>query len=225
VDTESDTVDLATLWTELCEGTRRVVDCGFSQSAFVLTVEYSPTPCPARPAHLDVLGSLLLGTHPMLIALDRAITLSSVGWMATQTLRAWGINPPKLQTAPVVLAVAAHAHQGATALTSGRANTIEKAGTRRVLVSIDRFDAAFFAPHASMQHLPQRPALTAAEAAVVRLRIAGLESRHIASLRATATHTVTNQCRCALRKLGVSTRAELLSKLIRAATYGQQRQA
>jgi DNA-binding CsgD family transcriptional regulator len=218
VETECDTVDLANLWTELCEGTQRVVDCGFTQSAFVLTVEQSLSTSPARPAHVAVLSALLLGTHPMLIALDRAITLSSVTWAATQALRTWGIHPPKLQTAPVVLAVAAHAYQGATALTSGRAKTIEKAGTRRVLVSIGRFDAAFFAPHASMQGLPQRPALTAAEAAVVRLHIAGLESRHIASLRATATHTVTNQCRCALRKVGVSTRAELVSKLIRAAS-------
>lgn len=223
VETRHDLVDLARLWPDLRSGARRVVDHWSTQQAFGLVVEKFPVAASASPNCFDVLEALLLGTYPMLVAMDRAVTRSSLELETARALRALGLDPPKLKTVPVVIAVAVHACQGATALTTGRAQTVEHLSARQTCINVGRFDAALLGegtwPQGRSRSAPSLATqpLTAAEVAIVRLCVEGRSVREIASFRGTAMRTVTNQAGSALAKLGVSTRAQLLSKLIRAA--------
>jgi DNA-binding NarL/FixJ family response regulator len=61
---------------------------------------------------------------------------------------------------------------------------------------------------------PELPAsLTSAERAVLELLLRGRSNGQIAAARGTSTRTVANQVASIFRKLGVSSRAELSSKL------------
>jgi DNA-binding NarL/FixJ family response regulator len=63
---------------------------------------------------------------------------------------------------------------------------------------------------------PELPAtLTTAERAVVELILRGCSNAEIAKARGTASRTVANQVASIFRKLGVSSRAELIGKLSR----------
>jgi DNA-binding CsgD family transcriptional regulator len=159
----------------------------------------------------------------MIVALNGAITPSTVTYLGARALRTFGINAPKVRAPPVILAVAAHAVEGVTVLTKANGQATEQDHSRQLHISIERFDRGLLpraVPSAKIVRggdLFGSQTLTAAEADVVGLRVQGLDIREIASSRVAATRTVANQCRSALAKLGVRTRAELLSKLIRAA--------
>jgi len=218
-------VDLADFWRQCCSGSWEVADHGCTSQAFTLVVKARvPGTQPAEGRAFDILRDLLLGTHPMMVAINHSISPSTVTSLHTRALRALGISTRKLRPPPVILAVAAHAVEGKTVLTQATGDTTTRGESARLCMSIERFDHA---PLPRTGRWPSRSEdgnllpgqeLTPAEADVVRLRVQGLEFRQIASCRATATGTVTLQWRRAIAKLGVLTRAELLSKLIRAAT-------
>ncbi len=59
---------------------------------------------------------------------------------------------------------------------------------------------------------PKEEGLTDAERAILELVVRGRSNREIAELRATSIRTVANQVATLLRKLGASSRYELLSR-------------
>jgi DNA-binding NarL/FixJ family response regulator len=59
---------------------------------------------------------------------------------------------------------------------------------------------------------PPVPALTTAEAAVLRELVAGRSNAEIAKLRSTSARTIANQVAALLRKLGATSRYELIQR-------------
>ena len=218
-------VDLANLWRQCCSGGWEVVDHGCTSQAFTLVVKARVARTePAEGRAFDILRDLLLGTHPMAVAIKHSMSPSTVTLLHTRALRTIGISTRKVRPAPVILAVAAHAVESKTVLTKATGVTTTRGDSARLRVNIERFDQRLLPRTARWPsvtdggNLLPGQELTPAEADVVRLRVQGLEFRQIASSRATAAGTVTHLWRRGITKLGVRTRAELLSKLIRAAT-------
>jgi DNA-binding CsgD family transcriptional regulator len=84
-----------------------------------------------------------------------------------------------------------------------------KTGVRRFFLGGHEF--AVISVHV---HVPDGAALTRAERETAELLARGMTNREIARARGTSTNTVANQIKSVFRKLGVQSRAELVTVLV-----------
>jgi DNA-binding NarL/FixJ family response regulator len=197
-------LQLGTFWQELCLGTWLFRDTfATEQRAFALvqrSTESPPPPVDARK--LQLLESVLLGSSPKVIAMERRRSLSSVTMGMQDCLRRMGVSSRTSQ-APVLLTMAARAlHRPESAPQFGRVSELEVEGVAYSVISVLRPDLQFPVP------------LSLAEAAVVRRLVEGDSYAEISGARATSTRTVANQLATAFRKLGVSGRRATIERLI-----------
>jgi len=110
---------LETLWVHVCAGSARIVNHGSSPQTFELEVEVDQSirregePLESRLS--AILQALLLGTSPMIVALECGISASTVTVAASRALERCGARSG-ISSVPLVLAAAAHAAAGVAAL-------------------------------------------------------------------------------------------------------------
>jgi DNA-binding CsgD family transcriptional regulator len=132
------------------------------------------------------------------LASEQGVAVSTISVHAGECLKAMGLDPSPAR-APMLCAMAVHAHRGLVRLPPAR---VEMENGDEV-VSVSRPDAWL------------KSCLAPVEAQVASLRLEGFTGTHIATLRGTSARTVANQLSGIFGKFGVSGRGELLSLVIR----------
>lgn len=108
---------LEKLWARLGDGSARVVGHGNSALSFHLMVDVDARPNGNSPERRqwDILHALLLGTSPMVIALERCLSRSTAMLASSCALQTSGATSG-LRAVPLVLVAAAHAAAGLVSL-------------------------------------------------------------------------------------------------------------
>jgi DNA-binding CsgD family transcriptional regulator len=195
-------VDLAVLWAMLTSGECFVLDSHYSDEQCFLVVERRRQHLGRFPVgtRVKLLERILLGQSQKAVAIDFRLAVSTVALACSACLRVMGRNHLSSR-APTLLVMAAHAAHGVT---------LPPAQAQRVM----RGQAEHWVLSARRPDLKLTGDLTQAEEAVTRLLVEGHPHARIAELRLASPRTIANQLASAFRKLGISGRAELLSKLI-----------
>lgn len=198
---------LSKLWRDLTQGRASIVDCFYTENRCFVVL--APAARPLRQDRrlasrkISVLERVLLGEGQKAVALSLGLAPSTVTLIAAECLSAMGLDCPASRV-PMVLALAAHAEAYGTGRFEGRATDIIRSGSALRVVSAARPDDTLSA------------LLSPAECEVARLLIESRRHVEIAGLRRTSTRTIANQLAAVFHKLGVSGRAELLSRICRA---------
>lgn len=195
-------LELAELWHELIAG-KWFVRSGFcSETECFLVLE----PRAARgsrppPAHVvTMLEQVLTGESQKALAIDASLSRSTIATRCAGCLRNIG-KEHTLSRVPTLMLLAAHAARG---MKLGPASVRHITGEpcERWLVSYERPDGVL------------RAALSDAEREVTRLLVEGRTHSQMARVRNTSPRTIANQLGSSFRKLGVSGRTALVSKLL-----------
>jgi DNA-binding CsgD family transcriptional regulator len=208
----SEDLDLADLWTGIVEGTHFLLEGYYSADRSFLTVQLRAKPRPRRrPLRMNLLERILLGESYKSVAIEQGLAVSTIALTCGDCLRAIG-NLHLPTRLPAVLLMAVHASRGAK-VEPARMYRFQSDGKEHWVVTAVRPDRV----------LPDE--LTPAEADVIHLLVEGNTHEQMAVLRSGSRRTVANQLAAAFRKLGVTGRAALLSKLIRKATGDTRKEA
>jgi DNA-binding CsgD family transcriptional regulator len=194
-------LQLATLWRELIDG-KWFARSGFcSETECFLVLERRQKSSRRPPPHVvAMLEQVLTGDSQKALAIDSSLSRSTVATRCASALRSVG-KEHTLSCVPTLILLAAHAARG---VKLGTATVRQIAGPEqeRWLVSYERPDAALLS------------ALSEAEREVTRLLVEGRTHSQMAEIRRTSPRTIANQLGSAFRKLGVSGRTALISKLL-----------
>lgn len=194
-----ETALLARAWVWLCAGDARIV-CARSDDARH-HLELARTKTRALPRReLDVIHPLLLGRAQKVVAADVVRSCSTVTAAAMSALKRMGLvcRPNNVPMIAVMMARAGASNLLAPCAIAGFAESVGQT----VSFSVARPDV----------WLSQ--VLTRTERKVVQLRIEGHSHEDVASLCMVSKRTVANQIASAYRKLGVSSRLELLNRIL-----------
>ena len=200
-----DTVLLADVWKAVIHGEAEVVDHFSTDERHYLLLRTRSPRGDGRQvslSKLDALEKLLLGTSQKAIAIEQDVTASTIAMSLHDTLRLLGIRG-SASRAPLQLALLVHAHHGKSAIREGRVSRVDVEGQTLLVVSTRLLDTSVGAR------------LSRAEREVVRFRAEGESHAEIASRRKSSRRTVANQLASAFRKMGVSSRLELVGYLSR----------
>lgn len=196
-------VPLAGLWRELRDGTSHVQDAFFGNARCYFVLETPTaldrrTPLSSRGQH--VLESLLCGEYPKVLAARLGVSLSTISGRTGVAMERLGFDKQTSRFHPL-LVLAARADRENSLHVTGRFADFQHQGRRFRVVGAPR-------PEGGLADL-----LSPAEYAVVRGLVEGKNYVEIARGRGTSTRTVANQVAAAFRRLGVSGRGSLLSRL------------
>ncbi len=194
-------LSLAGLWRALGRGELRVVHSDYTDELCLTRLQRVQRPTPLKPTRIATLQRVLLGESPKAIAIERGVTLSAVISMCGDCLAATG-SGRWTSRAPIWLSLAAQAGAGRR-LPSPQVRNVP-GGTPGLV------ELAFVRPDRALEGR-----LTRAEYGVVRAYLEGESHTNIANRCQSAPRTVANHLAAVFRKLGVSGRAPLLSRLIR----------
>jgi DNA-binding CsgD family transcriptional regulator len=197
-------VDLGSLWHDLING-KWYARSGFcSETECFLVLEHRQKRSRTPPRHVvEMLEQVLTGDSQKALAIDASLSRSTVATRCASALRSIGTEHT-LSCVPTLILLAAHAARGMS-LGSATMRQILGSKNERWLVSYERPDSAL------------RAALSDAERAVTRLLVEGRTHTQMATVRNTSPRTIANQLGSAFRKLGVSGRTALISKLLQRA--------
>ena len=203
-DTTSATqFDLAKLWLDACAGRLSVVDTFFSAERCYAIARRLPAGARQRPlsAHrTQILERILLGNRAKVVALELALSPSTIAGALTHCLSYLGFaeSPDRL---PLLLVMAARAARTGAHF-AARMSPLESQLGEVEVVSVAR-------PVLKLADL-----LSGAELEVTVRVVEGLNHEAIARARGTSKRTIANQIAAAYRKLGVSGRAELINQVM-----------
>ncbi|HEX3775263.1 MAG TPA: helix-turn-helix transcriptional regulator [Polyangiaceae bacterium] len=198
-------VQLSALWTELVNGSCKVVGTGFTEQNCELTVARAARaiddeidPLPKR--HAQILERSLIEGARKSVAFDLGLCPSTVAEILKQGFTFMGLSswPSRV---PLVFVLAAHAHRAKELARPASLLASRDRVLSRQTISVTRPDAELCAQ------------LTPAEHEVTRLLVEGKSYAEMAVLRKTSVRTVANQLAAAFDRLGVSGRPELLCLL------------
>jgi DNA-binding NarL/FixJ family response regulator len=199
-------VSLAELWSGLTAGT-----------FVVIAIWHSPTECYVKLRRRGqtgestqlgvreraILERIFRGESQKRIAIELTVAPSTIASLGRDSLLAMGVRAPASRV-PMMLVLAAHAATGT------------RLPPALLVRTTDCDDGDFIAvatrPDSELERL-----LSAAEVEVSRRLVEGQTHAEIARSRQRSKRTVANQLASAFRKLKVSSRGELLSKLVREA--------
>ena len=202
----TDRVELAALWDELVAGTCKIDGWSHGSSTWSMWVARPPRTKETqalRQRDVEILKQALLCGVRKRVAVANGLSGSSVAVILQGCLQFMGLRcvPSRM---PGLLVAAAHAryHRGLEpSSSSSRDRTMRRCMIQTITVPRpDRALAAWLAP---------------SEHAVLSLLIEGQCYAEIARARRTSVRTVANQLASGFRRLGVSSRAELLCLLAR----------
>jgi DNA-binding NarL/FixJ family response regulator len=193
-------VSLSLLWREFVHGLCKVADGFFTEDRCYLIIESRSATAALEGRRLDILAAVLCGVGQKNIAMDMGLAPSTIALNARLGLESLGIGCKPSRAHPLLmLAAKAGAKQDHT-LTATVSSLTDGERDLRV-ISIQRPDRKLF------RLLPP------AELSVIRLLVEGLPYSEIAHRRETSTRTIANQITAVFRRLRVSGRNELLSRL------------
>lgn len=196
--------DLAALWHLVSIGRWLIVGAWNEDARSVIRVE-APSVVNVPPAsHVTMLHRVLIGESHKAVAFDLKVSQSTLTATCSACLSRM-TNESKLRRAPVLLVMAAHAAQGL--LVEPELRVTPRADSR--------FDIETAAPDVWL-----RDSLTTAERRIVRALLDGKSYAEIAQERGRSIRTIANQVSSVFRKLGVSGRGELVSRIVRGPTSG-----
>lgn len=203
VDSKSTvSIPLAQVWQRLVAGERRLADSFCTNSRCYLVLRKLSNGRAALPERkLSMLERAIVGGSHKLVAYEFGISASSVSGAIRECLTTlgWCCSPRQVPLAAVLLVHASADHEMPW---PARASTL---GPTLEVVSVASDD------------LELRSSLSPGEHAVVSALIEGLSYDEIARTRNVSARTVANQIASAFRRLGVSGRLELLSRLAQSA--------
>ena len=200
----SETRDLANIWRALASGELTILSSGHSVDHYFLMLRRRAAPSERvrpRARSLEILRRSLIGDGQKVVAIEAHVAASTVAVMCSNSLSTMGA-PGSTSRVPALLVLAAHAVSGARlppALVYGAADP----AVQDFVLRADRPDNALAG------------VLTRAEFAVTRCLVEGLTHRQIAHMRGTSKRTVANQLASTFKKLRITGRFELMSKLVR----------
>jgi len=213
LESPASSIDLSELWRLLMAGSARIVTSYCTEQNACLEIEIlSRKARPLRPRDAKLLERTLLGESQKLIALDLARAVSTVATLIGRAVMDVGLTCRASQ-APVALVMMAHAAQAPDVRRPATLRCLETGDTTRFVVSVPRPERAF------------RAGLNPAERDIVRLRVEGMSYAEMAKTRKTSPRTIANQVGAVYRKLGVSGRLALLSRVVQSAHERMDREA
>jgi len=197
------TIDLAELWTELTNQTLVILDEHYSLHGCSVTLGQNalPRPSVSRFARdYSILRRALTGEPRKCIAIDYGIGQSTLSVACAGALVSFGLSP-NLARAPMLLILAAHAAQrGSDDSNDCRGRLIQRGQLWVACATCPDSDCGL--------------RLSNAERYVMQLFVGGKTRREIALTRKTTERTVANQLAAVFRKFRVSSRAELIRRLL-----------
>jgi DNA-binding NarL/FixJ family response regulator len=199
----SGVVPLAELWRELRDGVARIHEAFFDHARcyFVLEMEIAPerrTPLSSRRRHL--LESLLCGEYPKALAARLQVSPSTISTAGNLALQQLGFASNFAHFHPLLAMSALAEREKSTNVVGRVANFTHMDRPLRVIGAAR--------PDGGLAVL-----LPPAQYDVVRGLVEGKNYTEIAKGRGTSTRTVANQVAAAFRRLGVSGRSSLLSRI------------
>jgi DNA-binding CsgD family transcriptional regulator len=194
-------LSLAGLWHGLMVGEYVVVDSQYGEEQCLARLQRAPRPVPLKQRRAKTLQRVLLGESPKVIAVELGVALSSVTGACSDCLSATGAGR-WTSRAPMWLSMAAHAGAG-WRVPDARARKGGGPLPGTLELRCPRPD------------LSLRGRVTRAEYVVAGLYLQGDSHVNIASQCRVAPRTVANHLASVFRKLRVSGRGDLLSRLIR----------
>jgi DNA-binding CsgD family transcriptional regulator len=192
---------LAELWRGLTLGEYRIVENSYAGDRCIARLCRTPRPVPLKKKRLETLRRSLIGESQKSIALDLGLAASSVANACSDCLVALG-GGERGSRPSVFLVMAAHAALGY----SLPMPLVRADGP----VSGDELELSCPRPDSVL-----RERLTLTEYAVIRAYVEGAAHSSIAARFQCASRTIANHLASVFRKLRVSGRPELLSRLIR----------
>jgi DNA-binding CsgD family transcriptional regulator len=192
---------LAELWRALSRGEYRIHENAYADDRCIARIRRAPRPVPLKRRRVETLRRSLLGESQKSIAIDLGLAASSVAGVCGECIVATGGGQRGARPA-VLLVMAAHAALG-----------------YHVPVWLRGSDGTAFGE--SLELSCPRPdsilkgRLTPTEYEVVRWFVEGESHSSIAVRCQSSSRTIANHLGSVFRKLKVSGRAELLSRLIR----------
>lgn len=206
-------IDLSELWRLLMAGSARIVTSYCTEQNACLEIEItSGKPRPLRQRDAKLLERTLLGESQKRIALDLKRAVSTIATLIGRAVMDVGLTC-RVSQAPVVLVMMTHAAQDPLVPRPATLRCLETGENPRFIVSVPRPERAF------------RAGLNPAERDIVRLRVEGLSYAEMAKTRNTSPRTIANQVGAVYRKLGVSGRLALLSRVVQSAHERLDREA
>ena len=200
---QAQTLELAALWRDLING-KWFVRSGFcSEIDCFLVLEPRSQNAGSRPPAphvVTMLEQVLTGESQKVLAIDAELSRSTVATRCAGCLRNIG-KEHTLSRVPTLVLLAAHAARGMK-LGAATVRQITGANSERWLVSYERPDGVL------------RATLSEAEREVTRLLVEGRTHTQMARVRKTSPRTIANQLGSSFRKLGVTGRTALISKLL-----------
>jgi DNA-binding CsgD family transcriptional regulator len=197
-------IGLAELWRRLVSGTVTVVSTWHSARECGVKLR-----CPVEPNRRIELGArgrsvierILVGESQKCISIDLTLAASTVALIGRESLSAMGVTGSASRF-PLILVLAAHAATGIRVPSARLMRTTGCEGGELIVIA-ERPDDRLHG------------ILSDAEVQVARLLVEGQSHAQIAQRRERSKRTVANQLASTFRKLNVSGRGELLSKLVR----------
>jgi len=201
VDPESECIHLGNVWVNLASGRWAVVDQWASESAAYISVT-------RRSANgdggvlgardLEILGLALMAVGQKTIAIELGLANSTVMRSLSRSLSTMGFGCRHTQVSSLLVA-SFRAYLGTTELVRAR---LLRDGSQNIVVSIPR------------PELCLEPLLTPAEFAFARHLADGANPGQIAKERGISRRAIANRSLALFRKLGVSSRLELLNQAV-----------
>jgi DNA-binding CsgD family transcriptional regulator len=195
------TIELADVWRGLRDGRLNFESASNTADARLISLwATAPSRVRAVGAIKQLEDLLMLGQKASALALG--ISPSTVAAQAVRALRQTGI-PGTATRMPLILALALCAHHSGVKITA----ETQTAGDS-LRVQLLRATTDFWRERPGLEAL-----LTSSEHSVMELVLDGLSHREIAAKRSISARTVANQIASAFRRLGVSSRLDLIRRI------------
>jgi len=202
-----ETIDLAQCWQELASGRRQIADSASSDDHYFLLLTRAVKPSRVRRGirtrNFRVLNQVLLTPSRKQLALELALSASSIATLSKHCLESMGLSCTPCSAPPLLIIAAGAAAQANDA-------------PRRTSITAERW---LLAPHfelirAVRPELKFAAAFSRAEFAVAQRLLDGRSYAEIALARQTSARTIANQVASVFQRVGVSSRNELAQRLL-----------
>jgi DNA-binding NarL/FixJ family response regulator len=201
IEISTTAADLRATWRELTQGSCRVLDAYFhgDQCYLLLLPQARQRGVALSGRRLEIVESVLRGTRQKAIAIDLAVTPSTVALESRQALRCLGTDTKPSRVHPLLM-LAVRAAEEPTRIVA-----------RSATLAVRDLELRVMATRRPEGTLAGR--MPGAELEVIRGLVEGLSYEELARRRGTSRRTVANQISAAFRRLNVSGRNELVQVL------------